>query len=215
MVGRAGSTVWGCMADRFGGVRVMCRTILRYSVGTAMCGIAPGVAWFALFRFLAGFGGGGEWAAGTPLLHQSLAESRRVRIAGFLHTATPVGGLRAAGAAFLVPVQGRRGLVMIGRAPALMALWLRPGLAEPPRSPAARPRRAGQRGLFHLDHARVTRSGAGMMACIILGLWSATLRAPTCSGRRPMWSRNSPVVAGRWPTPGTGHRCTGHRCAAC
>jgi MFS family permease len=179
MVGWACSMFWGWMADRFGRVRTMCWTILLYSIGTALCGVAPSLMWFAVFRFLAGFGVGGEWAAGTPLLHESLSEDRRVRITGFLHTATPVGGLLAAGASFLVPILGWRDVFMIGALPALMVLWLRVGLPEPPRSPARRPRRTDRRGLFHLDHARVTWSAAGMMACIILGLWSTTFWAPT------------------------------------
>jgi MFS family permease len=179
MVGWACSMFWGWMADRFGRVRTMCWTILLYSIGTALCGVAPSLMWFAVFRFLAGFGVGGEWAAGTPLLHESLSEDRRVRITGFLHTATPVGGLLAAGASFLVPILGWRDVFMIGALPALMVLWLRTGLPEPPRSPARRPRRTDRRGLFHLDHARVIWSAAGMMACIILGLWSTTFWAPT------------------------------------
>ena len=182
MVGWACSMFWGWMADRFGRVRVMCWTILLYSAGTALCGLAPSLAWFALFRLVAGFGIGGEWAAGTTLLHESLPESSRVRITGYLHTATPVGGLLAAGASFLVPVIGWQGVFILGALPALLVLWLRMKLPEPARSPVSRARAykaAGGRGLFHLDNARVTWSAAGMMACIILGLWSTTYWAPT------------------------------------
>lgn len=179
MVGWACSMFWGWMADRFGRVRVMCWTILLYSIGTALCGIAPSLLWFAVFRFISGFGVGGEWAAGTPLLHESLSEDRRVRIAGYLHTATPIGGLLAAGVSFLVPVLGWRGVFLLGALPALMVLWLRIGLPEPARSPAGRARPADLKGLFHIDNARATWSAAGMMACIILGLWSTTFWAPT------------------------------------
>lgn len=142
-------TADGCIAS--------CQSVPDIPVGISLIGrpdtarrnsgIAPGVAWFAVFRFLAGFGVRGEWAVGAPLLHQSLVESRRVRIAGFLHTATPVGGLRAAGASSLVPVPGRRGLFMMGRAPALMALWC---------GPACRNRRA---------HPRRGRTAPGNAAC--------------------------------------------------
>jgi MFS family permease len=179
MIGWASSMFWGWLADRVGRVRVMCWTILVYSAGTALCGLAPSFAWFALFRFLAGFGVGGEWAAGTPLLHESLPEDKRVRITGYLHTATPIGGLLAAGASFLVPVLGWRGVFLIGALPALLVLWLRLGLPEPPRSPAKRSRPAKGGGLFHIENARVTWSAAAMMACIILGLWSTTFWAPT------------------------------------
>ena len=65
MLGWACSMFWGWMADRIGRVRVMCLTILVYSVFTALCGLAVGLLSFAVFRFFAGFGVGGEWAAGT------------------------------------------------------------------------------------------------------------------------------------------------------
>jgi cyanate permease len=78
-----------------------------------------------------------------------------------------------------VPILGWRGVFRTGALPALMVLWLRVGLPEPPRSPARRPHTTDKRGLFHVDNARVTWSAAGMMACIILGLWSTTFWAPT------------------------------------
>ena len=96
MLGWACSMVWGWAADRYGRVRIMCWTVLVYSVFTALCGLSTGVVMFALFRFVAGFGIGGEWAAGTPLLHESVPENTRVRLAGWLHTATPTGLFMAA-----------------------------------------------------------------------------------------------------------------------
>jgi cyanate permease len=68
---------------------------------------------------------------------------------------------------------------LLGALPALMVLWLRIGLPEPARSPAGRARPADLKGLFHIENARATWSAAGMMACIILGLWSTTFWAPT------------------------------------
>jgi len=114
MLGWTCSMFWGWLADRVGRVRVMCWTILLYSFGTALCGLAPNLLLFGLFRFLAGFGVGGEWAAGTPLLHESLPERIRVRVTGLLHTATPIGGLLAAGASFMIPVLGWRGMSSSG-----------------------------------------------------------------------------------------------------
>ena len=96
MLGWACSMVWGWAADRYGRVRIMCWTVLVYSLFTALCGLATGIVMFALFRFVAGFGIGGEWAAGTPLLQESVPENTRVRLAGWLHTATPTGLFLAA-----------------------------------------------------------------------------------------------------------------------
>src|ERR1700740_1423899 len=109
------SMVWGWAADRYGRVRIMCWTVLVYSVFTALCGLSTGVVMFAVFRFAAGFGIGGEWAAGPPLLTEAVPENMRVRLAGWLHTATPT-GLFLAALVTLVGgnVLGWRGMFFLG-----------------------------------------------------------------------------------------------------
>jgi len=187
---------WGWLADRIGRVSVMCLTILVYSAGTAACGVAGGVLSFAVFRFVAGFGIGGEWAAGTPLLQESVPEKLRVRLAGWLHTATPTGILLASIAAFLIPVIGWRGLFLIGALPALLAFWLRRRVPEPAafrRRQASAPTAA--RDLFLGGAARTTWVAAMMMACIIFGLWSSTYWAPTFIVTRLTGSGDSPARA--------------------
>jgi MFS family permease len=182
MLGWACSMFWGWMADRIGRVRVMCLTILMYSIATALCGVAWSLASFAVFRFLAGFGVGGEWAAGTPMLQESVPEAMRIRLASWLHTATPVGGLLAVSASFLVPVIGWRGVFLLGVLPALLVVWLRRSVPEPEVWRQATGRRrvtAGIGPLFRGPQARTTWAAAGMMACIIFGLWSCTFWAPT------------------------------------
>lgn len=180
MLGWACSMFWGWLADRIGRVKVMCLTILMYSVATALCGVAWSLTSFAVFRFLAGFGVGGEWAAGTPMLQESVPEQMRLRLASWLHTATPIGGLLAVGASFLVPVIGWRGVFLLGVLPALLTVWLRRSVPEPKVWRQATGKvRAGIAPLFSGPQARTTWSAAGMMACIIFGLWSCTFWAPT------------------------------------
>jgi MFS family permease len=131
MLGWACSMTWGWLADRIGRVKVMCLTILVYSIFTALCGLAPGLPLFGIFRFLAGFGIGGEWAAGVSLLHESVPEAIRVRYAGWLHTATPTGQILAALASLLYPILGWRGLFLIGILPAVLTIYLRRRIPEP------------------------------------------------------------------------------------
>jgi len=59
------------------------RSILIYSIFTGACGLAPGIVSLAIFRFLMGFGIGGEWAAGAPLLQESVPEHLRERLSGW------------------------------------------------------------------------------------------------------------------------------------
>jgi MFS family permease len=180
MLGWACSMVWGRLADRIGRVRVMCLTILTYSVFTGLCGLSPNLLLFGIFRFLAGFGIGGEWTAGVTLLHESLPETLRVRYAGWLHTATPAGITLAAAASFLFPWLGWRGMFMLGALPALLIIYLRRKIPEPERwreqSTRIEPR-AGE--LFRRPLARGAWTSALMVACAIFGLWSTSYWAPT------------------------------------
>jgi MFS family permease len=186
----------------------MCWTVLVYSVFTALCGLSTGVVMFALFRFVAGFGIGGEWAAGTPLLHESVPENTRVRLAGWLHTATPTGLFMAA----LVTLSagnllGWRGMFFLGILPALLIAYLRSNIPEPKRANTAKPSFAA---LFARGQARTTWAAALMMACIIFGLWSSNFWAPTvvatklvAGGATPAHAQQMGAVAGLITNVGT------------
>jgi MFS family permease len=180
MLGWACSMAWGWLADRIGRVKVMCLTILVYSIFTALCGLAPGLLLFGIFRFLAGFGIGGEWAAGVSLLHESVPEKIRVRYAGWLHTATPTGQILAASASLLYPILGWRGLFLLGILPAVLTIYLRRSIPEPEKW---RNRRKADTpstiDLFRKPLARSTWPAALMLSCAIFGLWSTSFWAPT------------------------------------
>jgi MFS family permease len=178
MLGWACSMVWGWAADRYGRVRIMCWTVLVYSVFTAACGLSTGIVMFAVFRFISGFGVGGEWAAGTPLLQESVPETQRVRLAGWLHTATPTGLFMAAAVTLSVGAWlGWRGMFMVGILPALLIAYLRTNIPEPKRDTARVQPSVAE--LFKGEQARTTWAAALLMAVIIFGLWSSNYWAPT------------------------------------
>lgn len=184
MLGWACSMIWGWLADRIGRVKVMCLTIMVYSVFTALCGLAPGLLLFGVFRFLAGFGIGGEWAAGISLLHESVPERVRVRYAGWLHTATPTGQILAAFASLLYPILGWRGLFLLGILPAVLTIYLRRSIPEPEKwqrrgASDKQADRPSTRDLFRPPLARSTWPAALMLSCAIFGLWSTSFWAPT------------------------------------
>jgi MFS family permease len=195
MLGWACSMFWGWLADRIGRVPTMCLTILVYSVFTALCGFAFGVTSFMVLRFLVGFGVGGEWAAGTPLLHEAVPETMRVRLAGWLHTATPVGIILASAVALVVvPLAGWRGMFLVGFLPALLTIYLRRRIPEPPR-PIRAQRLPTIRPLFTGAQARITWAAALMIACGLLGVWSSSFWIPTVVATKYLATGHSLAVS--------------------
>jgi MFS family permease len=211
MLGWACSMVWGWAADRYGRVRIMCWTVLVYSVFTACCGLSTGVVMFALFRFIAGFGIGGEWAAGTPLLHESVPEHTRVRLAGWLHTATPTGLFTAALVTLIAGnFLGWRGMFFLGILPALLIAYLRSNIPEPARARSSEQARPSFSALFAGGQSKTTWAAALLMACIIFGLWSSNYWAPTviitklvAAGSTPAHAQQMGAVSGLITNVGT------------
>jgi MFS family permease len=195
MLGWACAMLWGWLADRIGRVLTMCLTILAYSIFTALCGLTLGVTSFLVLRFFVGFGVGGEWVAGTPLLHESVPESMRVRLAGWLHTATPTGIILASGLALLVvPIAGWRGMFLLGILPAFLTVYLRWKIPEPRRAPL--PEQVSTLGaLFTGPQARVTWAAALMIACGLLGVWSSSFWIPTVVATKYIASGHTVAVA--------------------
>jgi MFS family permease len=211
MIGWACSMVWGWAADRYGRVRIMCWTVLVYSVFTALCGLSTGVLSFALFRFLAGFGIGGEWAAGTPLLHESVPEETRVRLTGWLHTATPTGLFLAALATLTAgSALGWRGMFLLGILPALLIAYLRTSIPEPKRALSSGHARPSFAALFAKAQARTTWAAAALLSCIIFGLWSSNYWVPTvittkliAAGATPAHAQQMGAISGLITNVGT------------
>ncbi len=211
MIGWACSMVWGWAADRYGRVRIMCWTVLFYSVFTALCGLSTGVFTFALFRFLAGFGIGGEWAAGTPLLHESVPEETRVRYTGWLHTATPTGLFLAALVTLLAGTAlGWRGMFLLGILPALLIAYLRSSIPEPKRARSSTAARPSFTALFARAQAKTTWAAAALLSCIIFGLWSSNYWVPTvittkliAAGATPAHAQQMGAISGLITNVGT------------
>lgn len=211
MLGWACSMFWGWAADRYGRVRVMCWTVLVYSLFTALCGLSTGVVMFAIFRFIAGFGIGGEWAAGTPLLHESVPEHTRVRLAGWLHTATPTGLFLAALVTLTAGgVLGWRGMFFLGILPAILIAYLRANVPEPRRARSAEVAKPSFATLFAKNQAQTTWAAAALLSVIIFGLWSSNFWAPTvvitkltAAGATPAHAQQMGAVAGLITNVGT------------
>ena len=78
-----GGIVSGALADRFGKRTLLAATVLLYSLGSLVSGLAPNLAVFLVGRAIVGLGVGGEWAIGHGMLAEAVeARAARARVGG-------------------------------------------------------------------------------------------------------------------------------------
>lgn len=127
----AGGALFGYLADRHGRRAVLQWSILTYSAGAVLCGLAPGVATLLAARVITGLGVGGEWAIGHALLGESVPARFRGRFGALLQTGAPMGvGLAALVGSFVAPVIGWRATFIVSGMPALLVTVIRRTLPE-------------------------------------------------------------------------------------
>jgi MFS family permease len=127
-----GGIVSGYLADRYGKRDVLAATVLLYSLGSLVAGLAPSFAVFVIGRGLVGLGVGGEWALGHGLVAEAVADRLRGRASAALQAGEPVGVAIAALAGFLlVPLVGWRWVMIGSSVTALLAFAMRRGLPIP------------------------------------------------------------------------------------
>jgi MFS family permease len=121
-----GGIVSGLFADRYGKRTVLSITILLYSLGSLLSGLAPSFALFLVARGVVGLGVGGEWAIGHGMLAEAVAPERRGRASAALQSGEPLGVMLAAAVGFLVmPIVGWRWVLIASSVTALLALAVR------------------------------------------------------------------------------------------
>ncbi|WP_319056842.1 MFS transporter [Streptomyces europaeiscabiei] len=76
----AGALFFGRMTDRFGRKKLFMVTLLVYLAATALTAVSFSTWWFFLFRFLTGFGIGGEYAAINSAIDELIPSKYRGRV---------------------------------------------------------------------------------------------------------------------------------------
>ncbi len=133
-VGRiAGNIGWGWLADRYGRKLTFMIGVIWFAAFSGLTGLAWSYAALTAIQFFFGIGFGGEWTASASLLMESVPE-RAKKVASSLMMAGYEFGFFAASAAnaLLVPHFGWRALFFVGVAPAVLAVFIRRGIAESP-----------------------------------------------------------------------------------
>ncbi len=163
-----GGVLFGWLADRIGRARALTWSIAVYSLCTAGAATAGSLQTFVVWRLLLGLGLGGEWAAGAVLVAESVPSERRGQALGWVQAGWAVGyALAALLSTWILPRWGFRALFWVGASPALLALWVRWRIAEPPAWQAAQQARLGQRQAEH-GGAEPRQAGQGRAS----GLWA-------------------------------------------
>ncbi|MER5477815.1 MFS transporter [Streptomyces sp. NPDC002734] len=76
----AGALFFGWLTDRFGRKKLFITTLAVYLAATALTAVSFDVWWFFLFRFLTGFGIGGEYAAINSAIDELIPSEYRGRV---------------------------------------------------------------------------------------------------------------------------------------
>jgi SHS family lactate transporter-like MFS transporter len=128
-----GATAAGWMADRMGRKAPLMISILWYSICNFIAGFSPTFTFLLIFRALLGIGMGAEWPAGAALAMESWPARSRGFMSGILQGSWGLGfALSALAYGALYEDIGWRGLLWIGILPALVVVWIRYFVKEPP-----------------------------------------------------------------------------------
>ena len=129
-----GALVSGIASDKWGRRTIVLVTLLIFSLGSALCGLAPNYELLLAARFLTGIGLGGELPVVTTLVSEFSSLKSRGRNVVIVESFWAWGWILAALVAYLaIPLYGWRIAFFIGAVPALFAAALRFIIPESPR----------------------------------------------------------------------------------
>ena len=133
-----GAVFSGTMADYFGRKKVFAATLVVYSLATGLCGFAGRFnnvyETLLIFRFLVGFGLGGQLPVAVTLVSEFAPSKQRGRFLVLLESFWALGWLLAAVIGYLIiPTYGWPVAFFIGSLPAFYALVIWRKIPESPR----------------------------------------------------------------------------------
>ena len=133
-----GGLTFGYVADRFGRTRALMATIAIFSLASLGAATSQTVVQLLLWRALLGLGMGGEWASGAVLVSETWPAAHRNKAISIMQSGWALGYILAALLASFIlemPALGEsswRWLFVAGALPALLTLWIRRNVEEPP-----------------------------------------------------------------------------------
>lgn len=135
-----GAPAGGRLTDRFGRRRLFVITLLWYAGFTVATGLAPGLAFVYVFRFLAALGVGAEYAIINAAIAEFVPARVRGRVSALVMNFWPAGAILAALLAYLIldtlalgSASSWRYMFVLGGLIALIVLYFRRRIPESPR----------------------------------------------------------------------------------
>ena len=185
LVSAAGGWLAGALSDRVGRVRMLQLTIAWFAVFTFLAGFTHSFTQLLLVRSLQGLGFGGEWAVGAALVSESVRAEQRGRAVGAVQSAWALGWgvaalLYAACFSLLPATLAWRALFWTGLLPALLVLYVRRRVQEPPaRAAVPASERARFMAIFAPGLVRTTLLASLMTTGMQGGYYAVTTWLPT------------------------------------
>jgi len=175
-----GGAVFGRLGDRLGRARTLTLTVLTYAIFTGLSFFAQTWWHLLIFRFIAALGIGGEWAAGSALVCETLHTRHRAWASAALQSGYTVGCIAAALTAKAMAHLDPRWVFVVGVAPALLTLWIRKAVPEPEAwvSQARHSRPPPISALFSRDLLRTTLTTTALTSTALTTIWALLFFAP-------------------------------------
>ncbi|MGJ4939491.1 MFS transporter [Bradyrhizobium sp. HKCCYLS1011] len=164
--GAFGGWLGGALGDRFGRVNALQITVATFALATFACAFVTDYNQLLVLKAIQGLGFGAEWACGAVLMAEIIRPDHRGRALGAVQSAWAVGWgaavlLSAVVFTYLPKDIAWRVLFAAGLVPALLILYIRRGIVEPPRAVKAAdtPFLATISGIFKPEVLRSTLIG--------------------------------------------------------
>lgn len=135
LVGMAiGAILSGTIADLIGRKKVFASTLIIYSFATGLCALSWNYESLLFFRFLVGFGLGGQLPVAVTLMSEFSPAKHRGKFLVLLESFWAIGWLLAALVSYvIIPRFGWQAAFYIGALPALYVFYLWKSIPESPR----------------------------------------------------------------------------------
>lgn len=175
-----GGFLFGRVADLIGRRSAMIWSIVVFSVGAAMTGMAEGYWSLFVARIVTGLGVGGEWGIGHAVVADYWDGRQRDKVHGILQAGSPVAmAMAAAVACFVAPLEGVgwRAVFYASSALGLLALLGRWAMPGPDRAIAQHEGRPA-RGLLAPAYRRTTVVLLAILGLHMIGFWCVYAELP-------------------------------------